>query len=192
LTCHGGFSLEEATRRSWYNPEQILKDAGLAAGMVLIDVGCGEGFFSLLAAKMVGESGIVYAVDSDFDAIERLKAEAERQHFSNIRVKNAAAEETVFCIACADIVFYSMVLHDFRDAVRVLQNAKKMIKPTGALVDLDWKKQQMQFGPPFKIRFSEQDAQGLLKITGFKVTNVKDAGSFHYVVLAKSSGNCQG
>jgi ubiquinone/menaquinone biosynthesis C-methylase UbiE len=192
LTCHGGFSLDEATRRSWYNPEQILKDAGLAAGMVFIDVGSSEGFFSLLAAKMVGGSGIVYAVDSDFDAIERLKAEAERQHFSNIRVKAAAAEETVFCNACADVVFYSMDLHDFRDAVRVLQNAKKMIKPTGVLVDLDWKKQMMQFGPPFKIRFSEQDAQGLLKITGFKVTSVLDAGPYHYVVLAKSSENCQG
>jgi len=160
--------------------------------MVFIDIGCGGGFFSLLAAKMVGESGMVYAVDSDFDAIERLKAEAEREHCSNIRVKNAAAEETVFCTACADIVFYSMVLHDFRDPVQVLQNAKKMVKPTGVLVNLDWKKQQMQFGPPFKIRFSEQDAQGLLKMTGFKVMNVKDAGPFHYLVLAKSSENCPG
>lgn len=191
MTCHGGFSLDEATRRSWYNPEQILKDIGLAVGMVFVDVGCGEGFFSLLASKIVGDSGIVYAVDQDADAIERLKTEAKRRNLTNIRVKAAAAEETVFCTACAEVVFYSMVLHDFRDVVRVLQNAKKMIKPTGTLVDLDWKKQQMQFGPPFKIRFSEQDAQGLLKITGFKVTKVQDAGPHHYVVEAKSSANCQ-
>ena len=52
MGCHGGFSLDEATRRSWYNPEAILKDAGLAAGMIFVDVGCGEGFFSLLAARM--------------------------------------------------------------------------------------------------------------------------------------------
>ncbi len=190
MTCHGGFSLDEATRRSWYTPEQVLKDAGLASGMVFVDIGCGEGFFSLLAAKVVGESGVVYAVDSDAQAIKRLKAEAERQHLSNIRANAAAAEEMVFCTACADVVFFSMVLHDFRDAVKVLQNAKKMIKPTGTLLDLDWKKQQMQFGPPFKIRFSEQDAEGLLKITGFKTTKVQEAGPYHYVVVAKSSEHC--
>jgi ubiquinone/menaquinone biosynthesis C-methylase UbiE len=190
VTCHGGFSLDEATRRSWYNPEQILKEIGLASGMVFIDVGCGAGFFSLLAAKVVGESGIVYAVDSDNKAIERLRAKAEQQRLSNIRFKAATAEETVFCTACADVVFYSMVLHDFKDPLRVLQNAKKMIKPTGTLVDLDWKKQQMQFGPPFKIRFSEADAQGLIKIAGFKVTKVQDAGPYHYVVAGKSSEYC--
>ncbi len=152
--------------------------------------GAAKAFFSLLAAKIVGKSGTVYAVDQDPDAIERLKVEAGRQNLGNIHFKAAVAEETVFCTACADIVFYSMVLHDFRDVVRVLQNAKKMIKPTGTLLDLDWKKQQMQFGPPFKIRFSEQDAEGLLKITGFKVTKVQDAGQYHYVVAAKSSEHC--
>jgi ubiquinone/menaquinone biosynthesis C-methylase UbiE len=190
VTCHGGFSLDEATRRSWYNPEQILKDTGLAARMIFVDVGCGEGFFSLLAAKMVGDSGIVYAVDQDADAIERLKTEAKRRNLNNIRVKAAPAEETVFCTACADVVFYSMTLHDFSDVTKVLQNAKKMIKPVGTLVDLDWKKMQMQFGPPFRVRFSEQDAEGLLKITGFKVTKVQEAGPYHYVVEAKSSEHC--
>jgi hypothetical protein len=49
MACHGGFSLDDATRRSWYNPEVILQD--LQADRVFVDVGCGEGFFSILAAK---------------------------------------------------------------------------------------------------------------------------------------------
>ena len=190
MGCHGGFSLDEETRRSWYNPEAILEEIGLEAGMVFIDVGCGEGFFSLLAAKVVGKNGIVYAVDSDDKAIDRLKASAEKQHLNNIKVKVAEAEETVFCTTCADVVFYSMVLHDFKDPTQVLRNAKKMLKPTGSLVDLDWKKQQMSYGPPFKIRFSEEDASGLLKMAGFTVTSVKDAGSNHYIILAKSNARC--
>jgi ubiquinone/menaquinone biosynthesis C-methylase UbiE len=71
LGCHGGFSLDEATRRSWYNPDAILKD--LRFGMVLVDVGCGDGFFSILAAKKVGDKGRVYAVDIDSKAIAKLK-----------------------------------------------------------------------------------------------------------------------
>jgi ubiquinone/menaquinone biosynthesis C-methylase UbiE len=190
MTCHGGFSLDEATRRAWYNPEAILKDAGLSGSMVFADVGCGDGFFSLLAAKIVGESGIVYSVDSDTEAIDRLKTKTETQHLTNIRAKAEKAEKTIFCTTCADVVFYSMVLHDFKDPVQVLQNAKEMLKPSGKLVNLDWKKMQVPFGPPFKIRFSEQDAMGLLKISGFAVTGVKDAGPYHYVITANSSARC--
>jgi ubiquinone/menaquinone biosynthesis C-methylase UbiE len=185
MTCHGGFSLDEATRRSWYNPEAILRNVGLAAGMVFIDVGSGGGFFTLLAAQIVGEKGIVYAVDTDANAIERLKTEAAKKSLNNIKTKVGAAEETVFCTTCADIVFYSMVLHDFSDPLQVLRNAKKMLKPIGTLVDLDWKKKQMAFGPPEHIRFSEEKASDLMMRAGFTVESAKDAGPYHYIVTAK-------
>jgi ubiquinone/menaquinone biosynthesis C-methylase UbiE len=190
MVCHGGFSLDEGTRRNWYNPEAILKDAGLAVGTIFVDVGCGEGFFTLLAAKAVGETGMVYAVDTDAEAIERLKDKAEKQHLRNIKVRIGPAEETVFCKECADLVFYSMVLHDFKDPLKVLQNAKKMLKPQSTLLDLDWKKAQTPFGPPFKIRFSEQDAMGLLKISGFTTTKQQEAGLYHYIITAKPSKQC--
>ncbi len=41
--------------------------------MVFVDVGCGDGFFSILAAKKVGAKGRVYAVDIDPLGIEKLK-----------------------------------------------------------------------------------------------------------------------
>jgi ubiquinone/menaquinone biosynthesis C-methylase UbiE len=185
MVCHGGFALDEATRRSWYNPEAILQD--LRSGMVFMDIGCGDGFFSILAAKKVGEKGKVYAVDIDASAIERFKHKAKAESLKNITDKVGAAEETVFCSKCADFVFYSMVLHDFADPAEVLQNAKQMIKPNGRLVDLDWKKQEMPFGPPVKIRFSEEHVASLIRNAGFQVDSVKDAGSYHYIVIAKPS-----
>lgn len=183
MVCHGGFSLDEATRRSWYNPEAILQD--LRSGMVFADIGCGDGFFSILAAKKVGEKGKVYAVDIDASAIERLKHKAKAEGLKNITTKVGAAEETVFCNKCVDFVFYSMVLHDFADPAKVLQNAKQMIKPVGQMIDLDWKKQEMPFGPPARIRFSEEQASSLIQHAGFRVAIVNDAGSYHYIVIAK-------
>jgi ubiquinone/menaquinone biosynthesis C-methylase UbiE len=70
MVCHGGFALDGATRRSWYSPEAILQD--LHSGMTFMDIGCGDGFFSILAAKKIGEKGKVYAVDSDAFGIEKL------------------------------------------------------------------------------------------------------------------------
>jgi ubiquinone/menaquinone biosynthesis C-methylase UbiE len=183
MGCHGGFSLDEATRRSWYNPELILKD--LHEGMVFADVGCGEGFFTLLAAKKVGDQGKVYAVDVDASAIERLKQKAKSEGLKNITAKVGEAEDTVFCRQCVDFVFFSMDLHDFRDPAKVLANARAMVKPSGCVVDLDWKKLQMPFGPPTAIRFSEEYASGLMRSAGLTVTNVGDAGPYHYVIFAK-------
>ena len=183
MGCHGGFSLDEATRRSWYNPDAILQD--LHAGMVFMDIGCGEGYFSILAAKKLGANGKVYAVDTDASAIEKLKQKAATEGLKNITAKVGRAEDTVFCRQCADLVLYSMDLHDFADPLKVLQNAKQMIKPSGLLIDLDWKRQEMPFGPPVAIRFSEEKALGLMKSAGFIVADVKDAGPYHYLVRAK-------
>jgi ubiquinone/menaquinone biosynthesis C-methylase UbiE len=187
MVCHGGFALDEATRRLWYNPEAVLQD--LRVGMVFMDIGCGDGFFSILAAKKVGETGKVYAVDSDALAIEKLKRKAKTEGIKNIRARVAAAEETVFCRRCADFVFYSMVLHDFADPTKVLRNARAMIKPTGQLIDLDWKKQQVPFGPPAKIRFSIETASSLMRDAGFQISNVRDAGRYHYIVTALACPN---
>jgi ubiquinone/menaquinone biosynthesis C-methylase UbiE len=185
MGCHGGFFLEESVRRAWYNPEAILKTAGLRKGMMFMDIGCGDGFFALLAAEMVGEAGKVYALDADATAIENLKHKAKEQGLKNVQAEVGAAEETLFCSQCADVVFYSMVLHDFKDPTKVLCNAKQMLKPAGRLVNLDWKKMQMPFGPPVHIRFSEQEAEKLIKMAGFTVENVKDAGRYHYIITAK-------
>ena len=93
MGCHGGFSLDEATRREWYNPEEILQTIGLRSGMVFADIGCGDGFFSLLAAKIVGDKGKVYAVDTDDSAIERLKSKAKAENLKNITAVVGKAEE---------------------------------------------------------------------------------------------------
>ncbi len=185
VTCHGGFSLDESERRKWYNPEIILKSVGLKSGMIFVDVGSGEGFFSLLAAKMVGNSGKIYAVDIDAEAIERLKDVCARGRIKNVDATVGEAEHAVLCVGCADIVFYSMVLHDFNDPAHVLCNARQMLKPSGTLVDLDWKKQPASFGPPEPIRFSEQKASDLLRQAGFIIKTVREAGPYHYIITAK-------
>lgn len=183
MVCHVGFALDESTRRSWYSPEGVLQD--LRSGMTFVDVGCGDGFFTVLAAKKVGEEGKVFAVDVDSSAIQRLKNKADAEGLKNITAKVGSGEETVFCNKCADVIFYSMVLHDFADASKVLKNARRMVKSDGRLIDLDWKKQEMHFGPPVEIRFNEEQASNLIRNAGFQIDSVKPVGSYHYVISGK-------
>ena len=172
-------------RRSWFNPEKILADAGLRQGMVFADIGCGDGFFAILAAEVVGKNGVVYAVDADASAIERLRNKVHEKGLANVEAVAGKAENMIFCQSCADIVFYSVVLHDFQDPEKVLENARQMLKPSGRLVDLDWKKKRTMKGPPIQIRFSEQQARQLIETAGFRIETIYDAGKDHYIIFAK-------
>jgi ubiquinone/menaquinone biosynthesis C-methylase UbiE len=94
------------------------------------------------------------------------------------------AEQTVFCDSCADIVFFGIVLHDFGDTSKVLSNAKKMLKPTGRLINLDWKKEPMRLGPPLQIRFNEEEASNLIVKAGFRIDEIREEGLYHYIIVA--------
>lgn len=179
------FFWDETERRKWQTPEAILADVGLKPGSTFMDIGCGYGFFALPAARLVGKKGKVYGLDVDAEAIEKLREKAKKEDLKNLNLKVGEAEETILCKACADIVFFGIVLHDFKDPTRVLMNAKKMLKKTGRLVDLDWKKEPMEFGPPLQIRFDEKQAVNLIESAGFRIKTVKNAGPYNYVIIAK-------
>jgi ubiquinone/menaquinone biosynthesis C-methylase UbiE len=96
------------------------------------------------------------------------------------------AEETMICDACADVVFCGTALHDFADPSTVLTNARKMLKPDGRLIDLDWKKEPTELGPPLQIRFSQEKAAKLIQKAGFTIESIKEAGPYHYLITAKA------
>src|SRR6266699_6514702 len=62
-----------------FNPftRRLLKDAGLRAGMQVLDVGCGPGDVSLLAAELVGEQGSVIGVDTNASVLQIAQARAQ-------------------------------------------------------------------------------------------------------------------
>lgn len=179
------FRSNDPERRQWQDPEHILSIIGTEPGMVFIDVGCGDGYFALPAARKVGSRGKVYAYDIDAGAIERLRQQAATDGLDNLHAKVKSAEDTLVGEGCADIVFFGIDLHDFRDPEAVLGNAKKMLRPSGRLADLDWKDQPMALGPLPEKRFSAKKAQKMIVSAGFSIESVTDAGPYHYLILAR-------
>lgn len=183
------FGSADPERQQWQDPEKILSSIGLAPGMIFIDMGCGDGYFALPAARMVGPQGKVYAVDIDAAAVGRLRKQAAGEGLDNLFSEISAAEETVVCEGCADFVFFGIDLHDFLDPSQVLVNAKKMLHPRGFLIDLDWKDQSMEFGPPLQKRFSRDKARNLIESAGFDITSLTDSGPYHYLIIASHKKN---
>ena len=189
MVFHGHWHyVDETERRKWQNPEAILAEIGLTPGITFIDMGCGEGFFTLPAAHIIGAEGKIYALDENHEAIENLKRKASDEGLSNLILKTGKAEESVLCEACADVIFFGIVLHDFKDPAKVLKNAYKMLKPEGKLINLDWKKLTMGFGPPVSIRFDENTASRIIETAGFKIESIKDSGIYHYLITASLAG----
>lgn len=181
---HHHFHHEESERREWQNPEAILSEIGLKPGQTFADIGCGDGFFAIPAARIVGKTGSVIGIDIDADALRELKEKARKEHLTNITLILSEAEKSIPCEKCADIVLFGIDLHDFLDPIKVLANARKIIRPSGRLVDIDWRKEPMEVGPPIGIRFDEKKAAGLIEKAGFKIERIGLSGQYHYLIIA--------
>ena len=175
-----------AERRLWQDAPAILSQIGLKPGDTLADIGSGDGYFSIPAARMAGKTGKVYSLDVSAEAISELKAAASVAGLNNIQTAVGEAENTLPCRGCADVVLMANVLHDFADPVAALKNARLMLKSGGRLADLDWKKDKDQMhGPPFAKRFDQEKATALLNQAGFKVMSSTLVGPFHYLLIAE-------
>lgn len=86
------------------NPYRLLESAGLRSGQKVLEVGCGPGFFTIPAAKMVGEKGLIYAIDVNQRAIKRIEEKKRKYGIDNIRpilgnAANSGLEDNSFDLA---------------------------------------------------------------------------------------------
>jgi len=175
---------DDRERLKWQNPQTILSELGVKPGVKVVDAGCGRGFFALPAASLAGPSGHVWGFDINPDAIQYLKQAAKNEGLNNIELSIGKAEETVICQQCADIVLYGIVLHDFSEPLKALANARRMLKPDGKLVNLDWKKEPMDYGPSFEKRLSTKEAADIIQSAGFKIVSIDENELYHYIITA--------
>jgi len=80
-----------ALQASILNPltEQLFRRAGVSSGMNVLDIGCGVGDVSLLAARLVGRDGSVTSIDIDPPALRTLEARASAEGVKNIECVEA-------------------------------------------------------------------------------------------------------
>lgn len=133
----------------WYCPklgmnltfrQETLRHAALRPGESVLEVGCGTGVLSRLAAQIVGTSGYVAGIDPAPNMIAMARDNA-RSTASNVEFKLAVIEQLPFEDARFDVVFASLMLHHLPPDVKRtgLREVKRVLKPGGRLViaDLD-------------------------------------------------------
>lgn len=102
-------------------------------GERVIDVGCGAGIDSLIAARMVGPAGDVLGVDMTPAMLDKARRGAAAAGLANARFHQGLAESLPVPDGWADVVISNGVLNLFPDKFTALQEMARALKPGGRL-----------------------------------------------------------
>lgn len=173
--------LDAPDRARSQDPFVLWRRAGLNAGAVVVDVGAGSGFYAFPAGEIVGPTGRVYAVDVSAELIELLKERTAARGAANVRPVHSTPERIPLGDGLADFLLLANVLHGVPSST--LREARRILKPTGRLVNVDWKKEPTPGGPPVEARLTVEEAEAALARHGFSPIDRWDAGPYHYALL---------
>lgn len=123
----------EATVASFAGTGNPFSLGTIAPGERVVDVGCGAGIDSFIAARMTGPSGAVIGVDMTPAMVDRAWQSAREAGFDNVEFHQGLAESLPVADAWADVVISNGVLNLFPDKFAGLQEMARVLKPSGRL-----------------------------------------------------------
>lgn len=167
------------------NPAEVVAQTGLMQGQVVADLGCGNGFYVLPAAQMIGPTGIVYAVDVQTSKLAATVSIANQFGYKNVRVVQANLGKPLLDIEpnSCDLVIIGNILHETDQKEQLIKNVYRILKSPGRVVAVEWKRTATPFGPPLERRLDQQKLEIMLQMAGFRKDKDLVADGYHYAVL---------
>jgi ubiquinone/menaquinone biosynthesis C-methylase UbiE len=169
------------------DPQKNIAELGIVDGMKVVDLGAGSGFYTIEAAKKVGNRGMVYAVDVQQDLLNKIKNTASLAGLHNIEIVWGNIEKlggTKLREAIADRIILSNTLFQIaaEDRDNLALETKRLLKQGGKLLVVDW-----ATGSPLspKTLVPEMLAEGIFQKVGFQIEKSFDAGDHHYGIIFK-------
>ncbi|MGB9838199.1 class I SAM-dependent methyltransferase [Methanothermobacter sp.] len=172
--------------RDLIDAKKLIEMLPLKAGDTFLDAGCGDGFISIEAASAVGDDGRVIAVDIYPQSVEILRSRIGRRSniiplVADITRRIPVPDRTVDVYFMAN-VFHGIVVND--EVEPLMAEVMRLLRRTGRLVVVDFKKVAGTPGPHMDLRLSEDEVTGILEDHGFTVESVGNAGPHHYLIIA--------
>lgn len=178
------------TSRDILGAEEILNVIDLKPGDKFLDAGCGDGYVSIEASKLVGSNGKIFALDVYPESIEGVTNEIKVKGIENLEPILADVTESIpLDDDSVDAVLMSNVLHGFGDEEleAVLKNINRVIKKDGVFAVVEFRKEQSERGPPIDVRLHPSDVSEILTKHGYKVVKSEEIATLHYIVLGQKT-----
>lgn len=114
---------------------RVMDILGITAGKTVADVGAGSGWFTVRAARRVGDGGTVYAVDINPESIRYIEDRAQKEKLHNVKTILGKADDPLLPAGAIDAVLLLKTYHEVAEPVGLLRNLRTALRP-GAKVGI--------------------------------------------------------
>lgn len=175
--------LESPDRYRILPPFKTLKVMCLKEDDIMIDIGCGTGYFTLPASEITGPRGKVIGVDISEEMLNEVRNKINTLS-TNIELVLSDNVQLPVKDSTGTFVLISNVLHEAEDMMVMLSEARRILKPGGRLAIIEWEKREMPIGPPIEHRLHHDVIMTMVTEAGFRMAKISPAGEYHIAVSA--------
>jgi ubiquinone/menaquinone biosynthesis C-methylase UbiE len=126
--------MESRFRYRFFSPTHILSGADLQPGQVVLEVGCGTGYFTIPAAKLIGDQGYLVAIDVLPESTEAVSKKVQVANLENVRVVLANAMDTHLDAGSFDkALLFGVIPAPMLPLSRLLPEMHRVLKANGSL-----------------------------------------------------------
>jgi cyclopropane fatty-acyl-phospholipid synthase-like methyltransferase len=108
--------------------DRVMDILGVAAGKNVADIGAGSGWYTVRAAKRVGDNGIVYAVDINPEATRHIDERARKEKIDNVKTILSQPDDPKLPANSVDSVLMLKTYHEIARPVTLLQNLRTALR----------------------------------------------------------------
>lgn len=146
----------------------MLANLGVKRGMTIVDMGCGNGFYSLQMAEMVGKQGQILAVDVQPQMLLYLRNRMEKVGAENVTPILGSFHDPRLPRNTADLILMVDVYHEFSHPERMLQGMRNSLKPDGLMVLLEYREEDPDVPIKRLHKMSKAQVDREMEANGFK------------------------
>lgn len=170
-------------------PSICLSQFNIEPGMVVADLGSGSGAYTLEIASRIGSTGKVFAVEVQKGLVDKLAGECKEKGLTNVSVLwddmddlNGIALQD----ASADRIIIANTLFQLEDIQKFATEVKRILKPKGMALIVDWAESFGGIGPSPQHVVTESRAQDIFEKAGLFTVKSINAGEHHYGFIVQS------
>jgi ubiquinone/menaquinone biosynthesis C-methylase UbiE len=168
---------------SFLEPEKLIENLSLEEHWTAADFGSGAGGFTIPLAKKL-KKGRVYALDIQEEPLSALVGNAKLFGLNNIKTIQCDLEEpkgSTLPDNSLDLVLMVNLLFQVESKTGILKEAKRVLRPGGKIIIIDWK-EDAPFGPSEE-RITKDEVKKIARRLELKVKKEIDAGSYHWGII---------
>lgn len=162
-------ALDDPKRDEYQKPHEVLSALNIKPGEIIADIGAGTGYFTFRLAHHVGDKGKVYAVDVSPDMVKHVNRRIRDTKATNVVSILAEFDDPLLADQSVNRFFICDVWHHVDDQKKYLAQMRKMLKPGGEIVMIDFHKKELPFGPPLQMKIAREDLVKQMEGNGFKL-----------------------